>query len=77
MKKTPKEISSFISTLQKNIAAEDNALLLIKFQDNSLASISTSWTFQPKLINHLTIFGEKGTLDSDLAPKKVDGSMNS
>jgi len=57
------EISSYCSTLGRDIESEDSSVINLKFKDGSLGSIAiTVLTYPSNLECSLTIIGEKGTV---------------
>jgi predicted dehydrogenase len=54
------EVSAMISRLAKPTFAEDNAIVLVRFDGDILASVQTSWTARPFPDNQVTIQCENG-----------------
>lgn len=78
-----KSVSAQIKTLRKDIAVDDNAVMVVDFgPKNCLGYIEVGWTSGPGFVG-VEIYGDKGTLVLDLnGPAKVikgvrnpDGSL--
>lgn len=55
-----RQVSAMVSRLAKPTFAEDNAIVLVRFEGDVLASIQASWTARPFPDNQVTIQCEEG-----------------
>ncbi len=64
------EVSAFTATLSKPTALEDNAVMILKMRDGSLATVETSWT-QTSSLEGTAIYGTEGTAYINFFEKNV------
>ncbi|OGW84810.1 MAG: hypothetical protein A2987_02530 [Omnitrophica bacterium RIFCSPLOWO2_01_FULL_45_10] len=63
------EVFATIRTLEKSVKVDDNATVLLKFEDDSKGEIECSWTTRPYEV--LTFaYGEKGKMTTALGIEK-------
>lgn len=69
------QVAGLMSTLQKEIDAEDNAICIFSFQDGSLGTIEASWTTRPgEIITQ--IYGSEGNMSVDMSEGSASISEN-
>lgn len=61
----PVEAMCWADTLVKPIAAEDNAIALIKYETGAISQIEVSWTFRGGMDLRDEVAGTKGTIRAD------------
>lgn len=61
----PIEVMCWADTLVKPIAAEDNAIALIKYETGAISQIEVSWTFRGGMDLRDEVAGTKGTIRAD------------
>jgi predicted dehydrogenase len=63
------EVFARIQTLEKKIPVDDNAVVLLKFEDGTKGEFECSWTTRPYEV--LTyVYGEKGKMTTNLGSKQ-------
>lgn len=56
------EVSAMVSRMTKPTFAEDNAIVIMRFAGDVLASVQTSWTARPFPDNQVVVQGEQGRI---------------
>ncbi|NDI35967.1 Gfo/Idh/MocA family protein [Chengkuizengella sediminis] len=64
------EVSSLKSTIEKPTNVDDNAIVIMKTEGDTLCTVTTSWTYTPWVHNELMISCEFGTLLLEQNPDK-------